>query len=333
VYEPFAEFPFVEPMHASVVLAAILAGVARHLLPCVPYFHLDAPRQGSGKTALAESLGVIITGTVPATHSFPTDEPETRKKLTSCLLRGDRVILLDNARDASTIDNAILAACITSPIWGDRRLGYTEVLQLPQIAIIVGTGNNNRIGGDMPRRTLKCRIDPDCERPEQRKFSFVPQQFCREHRPELVAAALTVLSAYIQAASPKPKDFRAMGKFEEFDLVRGALTWLDLPDPVLTQDALFEEDDTADDAEIIEEICQAMGDGVCFTIGHLMAEADAKRQLGEALAKIPHDPDASLDRVVAWFFRRHLDQVIRGLKLRRVGKSSPARWQIVKVKK
>ena len=56
-----------------------------------------------------------------------------------------------------------------------------------------------------------------------------------DERPRLVVAAITILRAFIHCDEPQPQ-LCNFGSFEEWsDLIRSALVWLDMPDPVESQ--------------------------------------------------------------------------------------------------
>src|SRR5690606_21364248 len=59
-------------------------------------------------------------------------------------------------------------------------------------------------------------------------------------RHELVVAALTVLRAYDVAG--RPTKVKAMGAFEDWSWIRGALMWLDCADPADTREEIFDSD-------------------------------------------------------------------------------------------
>ncbi len=90
--------------------------------------------------------------------------------------------------------------------------------------LIMFTGNNLQIGGDMTRRTVVSRIDAREEHPEDRKFDFDPVQYVEVHRSQLLADALIVTRAYHVAG--RPGSLPPFNSFEDWDLVRGALVWL-----------------------------------------------------------------------------------------------------------
>jgi putative DNA primase/helicase len=121
---------------------------------------------------------------------------------------------------------------LTAERWTDRMLGQTRMLQLPASTLVAATGNNLRVAGDLCRRVLPIEMDAKVEHPELRTFERELLPWAIENRAKLVAAALTVLSAYRQAGEPVPPNFTPLGSFEAWSrTVCGALTWLGQPDP------------------------------------------------------------------------------------------------------
>ena len=96
-----AEFPFVSLVHALVWLAAVLTVLARAAIrgPC-PLFLFEAPAAGSGKSLLAELVGLITTGREAAVSELSDDNEEVRKTITCILLEAERLVLFDNASGA-----------------------------------------------------------------------------------------------------------------------------------------------------------------------------------------------------------------------------------------
>jgi putative DNA primase/helicase len=91
-------------------------------------------------------------------------------------------------------------------------------------------GNNLTLAGDLTRRTLVCRLDPGCERPELREFTSDPVQMVRDDRPAYVTAGLTILRAYLVAE--ERITCPPLGSYESWSRrVREALVWLDCADP------------------------------------------------------------------------------------------------------
>lgn len=224
---PFAEFPFVTPLDRAVFLAAILTSVVRAALPTAPAFGLDAPVQSSGKTLAARCLGVLATGIEPGIlpHTASGSDEETRKRLFAILRNGDRIVLLDNI--LGTFDSAAMAALLTSETYSDRVLGRSEIPSVPNRALVTFTGNNLNFSGDMARRVLVSRIDPQTDKPFAREFEINPAAYCLEHRQQMVADALTCIRFYLTSGVAQLGKGR-MGSFEAWDTwVRQTVLFVD----------------------------------------------------------------------------------------------------------
>lgn len=153
----------------------------------------------------------------------------------------DGLASLENGKDAlrgaaapedegvrGTISNTHLENALTTPTYGFRVLGLSELLELAFRSVVTFTGNNIVLGGDMPRRTIVGRLEPQTEHPERlalHRFRHPNiEDKARRERARYVAAALTILRAYMLAGAPDQQ--LSMGSFAEWTrLVGGALVW------------------------------------------------------------------------------------------------------------
>src|SRR5262249_15827703 len=247
------DFPFVDAGFA-VANAAILTALVRGMLPAAPMFLFDAPTPASGKSLLAYLVGRIATGRNPATQPYTGDSEEDRKRIISTLIAGDAVVLLDNI--SKPLQDDTLCKVLTQPEVDDRLLCTMTNLKLPTCTTFLGTGNNLVVSGrDMVRRVQRCRIDPGMERPEERKFDYVLLDRVMERRAKLVAAALTIMRAYIAAGCP-PQNMAPYGGFEEWStMVRAPLVWLGCGDPCGSRD---EVEDTDPETEKLASLLTAL---------------------------------------------------------------------------
>ena len=216
VLKPFTSFPFFSELDRAILLAAILTAAVRPILGSSPAFAFDAPVQGSGKTLVARCTGVLTTGKDPDIwpHTAGRDDEEIRKRLFTALLSGARAVVWDNI--IGTFDSAAMASLLTSDAYCDRVLGKSEAASVPNRALILMTGNNISLAGDMPRRVLVCRIDPQTDRPFAREFDLDPLAYCLENRQEMIAAALTLIRFYLSSGTTRPGAGR-MASFEKWD--------------------------------------------------------------------------------------------------------------------
>lgn len=138
-----------------------------------------------------------------------------RKRITAQLLTGTELIFFDNV--VGRLRSESLAAAITATVWKDRLLGRSEMLELPQRAIWVATGNNIQVRGDLPRRCFWVRLDSQVERPWLREGFRHPSlaAWVSAHRGELLHALLTLCRAWWAAGCP-PDGIAPLGTFEHW---------------------------------------------------------------------------------------------------------------------
>jgi hypothetical protein len=114
----------------------------------------------------------------------------------------------------------------------DRVLGLSKTVVASTAATIVVSGNNLSIAGDLSARTLVCRLDPKTDHPEHRRFTRDLMEYIPKERGRLVPAALTFLRGFL-TIEEKPA-MEPWQRFPEWDrLIRAAVVWAGLPDPLL----------------------------------------------------------------------------------------------------
>jgi putative DNA primase/helicase len=232
-------FPFASDEDKAVAISGILSFIERPQLPFVPAHAADAPNACSGKSYYVDLASTIATGR-PAGVMVLGNPEEVEKRVDAQLLVGAQHIAFDNCTRA--IDDQALCVLLTQERHEVRILGKSQIAKdTPVAAFVTFTGNNLVFEGDMPRRQLTMRLDPQEARPEFREFNFDALEDARENRGELVAAALTLIRAYIVANWPcklKPLD----GYAEWSRLVREPITWIGDVDPVLAMDRARDND-------------------------------------------------------------------------------------------
>jgi len=223
---PVRMFPFATPLDETVMLLAMLTAVNRPLSPTSPAIGFDAPTQASGKTLLIKVLCALLgADPVISPQTDSNNDEEVRKRLFSMLLAGNTAIVFDNI--VGEFDSPSLAALLTSSEYSDRVLGKSQTVTVPTNALVLLSGNNLILKGDLPRRVFKCRIDPNMESPHQREFNFDPVEVVRAYRHELVAAALTLFKGYLTARTDKRIGQGRTASFEVWDdLIRQTICWL-----------------------------------------------------------------------------------------------------------
>ncbi|HVY08491.1 MAG TPA: toprim domain-containing protein [Burkholderiales bacterium] len=281
--EPYSEFPWASSasdsdcgtVAESVHLAAIFTAAGRHLVDTAPAFAYDAPRRGSGKTMLADSIGIIFQGIPPAHANYATGDDEFRKLIASLLIAGDRIVLIDNVD--RPLRSPELCNALTATRYTDRKLGHSERLILDSRIVWLFTGNNLQFVGDMARRVLVARIDAEDERPETRQFK-IPNllEHIAKQRVDMVPAVLTILLAFMREnPTMNTKPFGSFGNWSR--RFREPLIWLDMPDPVA---AIDEVNDTEPETQARSAVLAALAEiyrGRSFTVLQIVERARNER--------------------------------------------------------
>jgi hypothetical protein len=240
VLRPFAEFPM-DRVGRSVLLALMLSLAARPAIAGpTPGLLVRAPEWGAGKGLLVRAAACAIAGEEPPLSSAPGGragdaESEWRKRITTSLLAGERVRVIDNVKDGSTLVSESLEAALTAVNWSERLLGSNDTPKLKARTVWAITGVNIQLGQALGRRCLRIDLQPMVEDSAARRFEIpdLMAHVIHEH-PRLVVDALTVLRRFIALGSPK-HGAAPLGSFESWDaLVRGCVVWAMQTDPVVS---------------------------------------------------------------------------------------------------
>ena len=233
-----AEFSFAEPRDRSVAISGLLTALVRGSLPTAPMYLVRAHTPGTGKSYLVDVIAAVATGRVCPVITASKSMEETEKRLGAVLLSGAAIISIDNCtRDLS---GDLLCQLTERSLIKIRVLGRSEMPECECHTTVFATGNNVLFKGDMVRRGLTCNLDVLDERPELREFRHDPLRRVLADRGTYVAAALTIVRAYLAAGAPQKS---ALGSYAEWSrMVRSPLVWLGEPDPVESMDSARDED-------------------------------------------------------------------------------------------
>jgi hypothetical protein len=217
-------FPLKTDVDRGVLLAAMLSAVIRPSILIAPGYYFTAHAAGTGKTLLAQVIGLLQTGHPVAASPLPSKEDERRKHLFASLRQGMQYLLYDNTAGGSALDSAVLANLITSPLIEGRVLGISNVEQRPNRLTIALTGNNLTMHGDLNRRIFPVTIDAAVEHPWEREFPFHPVDYVRANWLRLRIAALELIQAWRIHGAPKAPGSTG---FPEWDaVVRSVVHWV-----------------------------------------------------------------------------------------------------------
>jgi len=332
------EFPLIDYEDRAAVMAGIITGLVRRALPAAPMMAITAPTPGTGKTLLAETFSILASNRRASVLSLGHDDAEAEKRLSGVLLAGDACILLDNIE--RPLKGDLLCQVLSQPSVRLRPLGASGMVSIPTHALMVATGNNLAIVGDLKRRVALIRMDAGTERPEQRSFKrdHLADVFAR--RGELIRAALIIPLAYLVAGAPAIEGLHPLGGFAEWDrMVRRPLAWLGLPDPLKAAEGLREQDPDleatrqlfaawreafADKALTVAEVVTA---GMATA---LMSSDRTHPELYDGLQLVCSEKPNT--RRLGYWLRAHRDRIVDGMQLRQAGRDGHAkvvRWRVV----
>ena len=163
------DFPWASKADKANALAMMLTSFLEPYAEFLsPLFVLDALKSGSGKTFLAR----LLMETVGAHfRTWVNDEAEIRKSLTACLMESDRAIIFDDVDKRDTVSSATLSSALTKRRWDDRVLGVSKNFRGTNNRVWVLTGNNIKLGGDIPSRSVLISLNPGATDPKQREVA------------------------------------------------------------------------------------------------------------------------------------------------------------------
>lgn len=331
-------FPFVDEASRSVALSGIITPVVRGAMPVAPLHANTAPVAGSGKSYLIDIASAVHIGERAPVIAAGRTEEETEKRLGAALLNGQPIVSIDNVN--GRLGGDALCQMIERPVVSLRPLGVSKLVKVESQATMFATGNNIQLVGDMTRRVILCSLDPNMERPELRTFRSNPFDTVLADRGKYVAAALTVVRAYIVANCPD--ELPPLASFESWSrMVRSALVWLGRADPVDTMDKARADDPVMTSLTAVLSTWHHAVGSSARTTGAMKQEAELLNPLGnpangelrQALIDVADDRRGGIDaKRLGHFISRHQGRIVGGLKIVAAEDDSHAkqrRWKVV----
>ena len=217
------DFPFVDDAGKAHALAALLLPFVRPMIDGpTPLHFIDAPAEGTGKGKLADVICVPATGQDAPKMAEVQGEAEWVKTLFAAVRSAPAFVHLDNVRHP--LDSAALASVLTAyPDWQARLLGASLLQSVPVLTTWLATGNNIHASKEITRRIVRIRLDARMEHPNARTGFRHPQlvPWAKDHRAELLWAALTLCRAWLAAG--RPSGSQTFGSYECWAGVMGGV--------------------------------------------------------------------------------------------------------------
>ena len=216
------------------------------------------------------------------------------------------------------------------------------MLSLPTNVLLLISGNNFHPKGDLYRRILTTRIDPESNSPERRCFRLDPLEYCREHRHTLVAAGFTLLLGFVSAGKPRLTKDR-LASFEKWDdMIRQCVLWLaqkgvaELGDPTVCIDTAKEQEPERQKLGAFLEAAASVMQGDWRAADLIRRSGDMRDDGGnwnsalqDALEEIAGERGTINPRILGRWIERHDGARCAGFFLERRGaRQRAALWRI-----
>jgi hypothetical protein len=209
-----SEFCFADEASKTHAIMLGLAPLMRDATGINKMFVVDAPLPGSGKTLLAEVMLSIAAGKNPNQLGLSPNEEERTKSLVAALMQKPAYMFFDNV--GHEVDSPELARALTGGQYRGRLLGVSDFVDVPCYCTWAMTANNAGLSGELVRRSLRIRLQPQTPNPAQRitrRNEDELKRYALENRNMLLWAALTLIQAGLNYSGELPKLVGDWGSF------------------------------------------------------------------------------------------------------------------------
>ena len=212
------DFPFQDEASRQNGFGLMLTPLVRPAVEKVPFHMMKAPLERTGKGKFVDTaVGEAVLGHSVAPMQVGKTEEEREKRITSLILAGDTFVHLDNLPVGEVLDSPALASLATAwPRWRGRKLGVSFAPSLPNNLVVVLSGNNPKLTGEITKRTVPIVLEPLDAHPEDRLDVVHPEAetYARSRRREVLEALLGLVESWKTAGRPTGHHGRRMGGFE-----------------------------------------------------------------------------------------------------------------------
>ncbi|MFJ9027594.1 bifunctional DNA primase/polymerase [Streptomyces sp. NPDC102274] len=324
LHQMLADFPWEKPSDRAHYLGALLTPILR------PYFHgptpmfiLSSTSAGSGKSLLKDIFKYAYGS---SDTPWPENDTELRKSITTQLYTtGHPVIVLDNLPNGYTVKSPVLSALLTAETWGDRVLGASASVSMPNDRLWILTGNGLQTGGDNGRRAMWVRINPNVPDPDQRDGFKVGdlRPWLRANASTVVAALVTMVRAWVAAGSPTVRTRK--GDYSEWaSMLAGLLDFLGVPGWMADRaDAMRQDSETAEWAAFLIAWRERFGD-------EIITAGSAGSTLAEHVPRHPKTGELPSANVLGGWLKARDGRFFGDLRIIRVWDSHRCsnRWRV-----
>lgn len=220
-------FPYKDEASREAALAFMVTLAVRPAIEGnVPGFLVRAHAEGTGKTLLTETMVAAVTAQAMEAMQFGTTEAEREKRITSEMLKGKPLLIIDNLPNGEEIDSPGLAMLLTAPRWMGRVLGKSSTPSLPNGTTVLMTGNNTLATREIARRIVPIHIEATTATPQART-DYVhedPVAYARANQGRVLGAVIGLVEYWKASGRPPFKGVPFGGFASWTQSVGGILT-------------------------------------------------------------------------------------------------------------
>ena len=329
----FCDFRFKTKYDYIRALALLLTRLTRPMYGIALMFVVTANVRGAGKNLLVDIISIIVSGESASMQLLPKDDDEVHKLILSALRGGQTALHLDECSDG--ISSSALTSLVTTASYEGRILGESTVGTYANSTTVTALGNNVPIFGDLSRRSVCIEMSVEDERPELRSgFRHHDlRRYVRENRAELLKAALTLVTYWVQQGSPRPStETDPFGSFEAWwDTVGGILESVGLPGAEIgvIEQRIGNNPADLSDSFFLEWLAETFSGP--FTASAVVAG------LNQVTGDVPLPAGVfKMDDVNAWKIGQHLtrlqDRWLNGCVIRHAGLAKRAKQYVIETR-
>ena len=197
------DFPFTSESDFENAIAYMLTIMVRPGLPIgevSPMFLITAPREGVGKTLLADVLTAAVTGIPTETRTLGSKNDEIKKELGAALRTAPEVVVFDNVESSKRLDSAVLASVVTQVRGRFRILGVSEEMSYDNRATMLYTGSNIEMTIELVKRAVAIRLSDTgiAEKDRKVKVESILSETLRKHT-EFISSLTRMIKRWIES--------------------------------------------------------------------------------------------------------------------------------------
>lgn len=331
-------FCFADPQSAVHAVAFLLTPYCRGLTGWdarFPLWMMVGNRPRAGKDHMAGLAGITYEGYACEDPPVSEDAEELRKKITTALRHGRRLMHFANCE--GHLRNAVLKEAVTAKVWSDRILGGNVEARYPVELMFSLSGNVGRFSydEDLATRSRRISLSYADEDPNARRFPKTDLwAFASAHRSDILCALDGLVAHWENCGCPRGKTpFTSFPQWAE--VVGGIMTCAEMGDPCLPHagESLSGGDELTEHMKELFRLCYAKHPEVWIEKKEIYAVLDENPDVSLFPWWGPLSEQSARVRLGRELNEKYRDRVLGGIRLRRhseAGRISRAKFLFTK---